>query len=428
MSRVRVRNWRGGAGYAVAALALTAALTAALTLGGGAWAQVQTAPDQSENPSTFRLPAPTRAPPRAAGPADDSGVAPTPIAPKSAVPSTVPSSVPSAAPPVIVLPVAKPKATPEARPSASASRVPRVLTAPPRPAPSTILPAPVASPGTPPIAVPSVAPSASAEPSAPAPAPAAPAPAPAAAQRGPAPWLLAALVALLALAAGGFAVRRRRAPLGLPAPDFVGPEVAAAPKASAAPDTPAAPENNVMPGPIAVPLPDFAGPAAPAPAPLPVLSLALEATRMSATLFNATLAYRLVITNTGAAPLSGIEIGGDMISAHASRPTEEQLGLDGATLVPLHGVGALAPGEAVVLGGDLRLPLSAILPIRRGDAQLFVPLARFCVQALGPDGRTVSLRRAFLVGQSRSAAADKLQPFRLDLGPRLYSEVGQRAL
>ena len=159
-----------------------------------------------------------------------------------------------------------------------------------------------------------------------------------------------------------------------------------------------------------------------------MLSLALEATRMSATLFNATLAYRLVITNTGAAPLSGIEIGGDMISAHASRPTDEQLGLDGATLVPLHGVGALAPGEAVVLGGDLRLPLSAILPIRRGDAQLFVPLARFGVQALGPDGRTVSLRRAFLVGQSRSAAADKLQPFRLDLGPRLYSEVGQRAL
>ena len=158
------------------------------------------------------------------------------------------------------------------------------------------------------------------------------------------------------------------------------------------------------------------------------LAFALEATRMSATLFNATLAYRLVVTNTGASPLTGIEIGGDMISAHASRPAEEQLGTDGAALAPLHGVARLGPGESVVLGGELRLPLSSILPIRRGDAHLFVPLARFLALALGPDGPPITLRRAFLVGQSRSKSADKLQPFRLDLGPRLYSELGQRAL
>ena len=244
-----------------------------------------------------------------------------------------------------------------------------------------------------------------------------------AATSGPSPWLFAGLGALLALTVGGFAIwRRRRTPLALPPPDFV------------APDAPAEPEAPVMREPITVPSPDFASPAAPAPAaparaaPLPVLTLALEATRMSATLFNATLAYRLVVTNTGPAPLSGIEIGGDMISAHASRSHEEQLGLDGAALAPLHGVAGLAPGESVTLGGDLRLPLSAILPIRRGDAQLFVPLARFAVQARDAGGQPVTVRRAFLVGQSRSSAADKLQPFRLDLGPRLYSELGQRGL
>ena len=236
------------------------------------------------------------------------------------------------------------------------------------------------------------------------------------AENGATPWLFAGLGALLALAAGGFAVWRRRAPLALPAPDFVAREV------------PAEPEASVQREPIVVPAPDFASPAAPAPVPLPVLTLALEATRMSATLFNATLAYRLVVTNTGPTPLSAIEIAGDMTSAHASRSHDEQLGLDGAALAPLHGVGGLAPGEAVTLGGDLRLPLSAILPIRRGDAQLFVPLARFAVQARGPDGQAVAMHRTFLIGQSRSAAADKLQPFRLDLGPRLYSELGQRGL
>lgn len=220
---------------------------------------------------------------------------------------------------------------------------------------------------------------------------------------------------MLALAGGGFlALRRRNAPRALPAPAFVPPHVAPEPE----------PRAEVEP--IAVPAPDFAAPAPSAPR--PALALTLEATRMSATLVNATLAYRLSVSNTGDVPLSAIAIGGDMTSAHASRPVEEQLGQDGTPLPPLHGIAGLAPGELVTLGGDLRLPLSAILPIRRGDAHLFVPLARFAVEARDPAGKAVGMRHAFLVGQSGSAAADKLQPFRLDLGPRLYSELGQRAL
>ena len=250
-------------------------------------------------------------------------------------------------------------------------------------------------------------------------------PNPATAESGASAWLYAALAAVLSLAMGGFAWwRRRQAPRALPAPDFVAPAVATTPT------------KDLVREAIVVPAPDFASqvprPAtAPAVTPAatpPALSIMLEATRMSATLFNATLAYRLIVTNIGPAPLSGIEIGGDMTSAHASRATEEQLGLDGAALAPLHGVAGLAPGESVVLGGELRLPLSAILPIRRGDAQLFVPLTRFSAHAQQPDGQPVAVRRAFLVGQSRSAAAGKLQPFRLDLGPQLYSELGQRAL
>lgn len=149
---------------------------------------------------------------------------------------------------------------------------------------------------------------------------------------------------------------------------------------------------------------------------------------MSATLVNATLAYRLAVTNSGDVTLTNVDVGGDMISAHASRPVEEQLGQDGAPLASLHAISGLAPGESITIAGELRLPLAAILPIRRGDAALFVPLARFAIMATDPEGRVVGMRRAFLVGQSRSATADKLQPFRLDLGPRLYSELGQRAL
>ncbi|WP_295636159.1 hypothetical protein [Novosphingobium sp.] len=398
---------RSGASGAVLALASIGA--------GNAWAQ---AAEQSDNPSTFRLPVPTQAPPRAAGPADDSGAAPAPIATKSA------------APPVIALPAPSPTAKPTARPTSPP--VARQTAAPVQRAPVVVprvtAPVTVAGPTSAPVAVPSAEPVPTATPSLATPEPTAssvpaPAPTPATADNSYPAWLYAAFAAVLALVAGGLVWwRRRQSPRALPAPDFIPPMV------------PAKPSEDVARDPIVVPAPDFGSPlgssdpiVTPA-APKPVLSLALEATRMSATLFNATLAYRLVVTNTGAAALSGIEIGGDMTSAHASRPTEEQLGLDGATLAPLHGVAGLAPGESVTLGGELRLPLSAILPIRRGDAQLFVPLARFAVQAQEPDGKPIVMRRAFLVGQSRSAQADKLQPFRLDLGPRLYSELGQRGL
>ena len=173
-------------------------------------------------------------------------------------------------------------------------------------------------------------------------------------------------------------------------------------------------------------------PASPSPEPLPsaasgVLHLALQATRMSATLVNTTLSYRLAVTNRGVQPLHDVRIAGDMIGAHASRSTSEQLGPAGASLPELHRIATLAPGESVTLGGDIRLPLVSITPIRRGDAALFVPLARLRGHAKDDAGATVEGGGTFLVGQE-PGASKRLQPFRLDLGPRNYSKLGQQLL
>jgi hypothetical protein len=157
------------------------------------------------------------------------------------------------------------------------------------------------------------------------------------------------------------------------------------------------------------------------------LVFALEATRLSATLVAATLAYRLVVSNRGATPLSDIAISGDMTSAHASRPTDELFALTGPELPPLHAVPSLAPGESVTIGGEMRLPLAAVMPIRHGEAQLFVPLARFDGWASATGGGAVHTRSVFLVGQEGDAG-DRLQPFRIDLGPRVWSQVGQKPL
>ncbi|MFN3457356.1 MAG: hypothetical protein ACK4Z8_07245 [Novosphingobium sp.] len=167
------------------------------------------------------------------------------------------------------------------------------------------------------------------------------------------------------------------------------------------------------------------------PTPVPVVPTAVAAplvldisvARMSASLVNATLSYRLSLGTSAA--LSRIEVRGDMISAHASRPAEEQLGLGEAQV--LHRLPGLAAGETIELGGEVRLPLAAITPIRHGSAVLFVPLVRFEVMALDGD-RPVKLRAAFVVGLEEMAAGERLQPFRLDLGPRVYPKVGRREL
>lgn len=170
--------------------------------------------------------------------------------------------------------------------------------------------------------------------------------------------------------------------------------------------------------------PDGPAPVPPAPpAFLAPLALDISAVRMSASLVNATLTYRLALTANAA--LSGIKVRGDMISAHASRPADEQLGLGDAQV--LHRLPELTDGETIELGGEVRLPLAAITPIRHGGAALFVPLVRFEVTAREGD-RVVKQRAAFVVGLEELAASERLQPFRLDLGPRVYPKVGRREL
>ncbi len=155
------------------------------------------------------------------------------------------------------------------------------------------------------------------------------------------------------------------------------------------------------------------------------LRIALEPARLSVSLLNATLSYRILLTNQGDAPLRDISIDGDMISAHASLSEEEQIAASNSKLENRHLIRTLFPGETKVVSGDFALPLPHIRPIRNGDAALFVPLARLRVVSVGE--HTEVIVQTSVVGQRAARPGGGLQPFRLDLGPRIYSELGQRA-
>ena len=216
----------------------------------------------------------------------------------------------------------------------------------------------------------------------------------------PWPWV-AALVGLLGAGASWALLRRRRT-----AP----PEVTFEPPAIQAKSPASSP----------APRPD---PAEAAPVPHAALTLDLAAARMSATLVNASLSYRLVLS--ASAQAHDVVIVGGMTAAHASRPTQDQL--DPRNAPELHTLRSIGAGEIIEVAGEIRLPLAEITPIRHGNAALFVPLVRLEVTAT-VDGRPFTMRAAFVVGLEEGAAGQRLQPFRLDLGPRIYPKISQRAL
>lgn len=347
---------------------------------------------------TFSLPPGSASPtPRPAGPVDTDA----PVV----VPRPTPAPRPTATAPAPT-PTPTPVATatgPSPRPAGAAERP-----APTRARPDAAQPG-VAAPSTAqPGAIPSASPG-----FAPAPLPSY---APAGAAATPAqpgffaanwPWLLG-LLAALGAGAGAMLWLRRREERD-PVVDFEPPVVAA-------PAPPAEPERDALVEPV---------PAAPAAvlADDGPLALVLEATRLSATLLNTSLTYKLSLTNLSDAPLGPLTVGADMIAAHATLPVERQLGLDGKLLERRHALAALAPGESVTVTGEIRLPLALIQPIRAGAAALFIPLARFQVEGPG-----LALARTFVVGEAPEVADAGLRPFRLDLGPRVYSRVGQREI
>lgn len=231
------------------------------------------------------------------------------------------------------------------------------------------------------------------------------------------PWLGGALAAVL-IALGGLWWSRRResAP---PVIDFERPVVAAPEPAAtpaAGPEPSAEPELGELVLGTEQVLEADVGP----------LGLSLSATRLSASLLNTTLAYKIELTNHADVAVGPLTIAGDMIAAHASLPVERQLGLDGANLEKRHELASLAPGESATLTGEIRLPLAMITPIRAGAAAFFVPLARFRIEAVRKGAETLRLARTFVVGETPEKAGAALRPFRLDLGPRVYSHIGQR--
>lgn len=232
------------------------------------------------------------------------------------------------------------------------------------------------------------------------------------------PWLVAAAGLIASLAALVWRRRRTSQPVPL---EFEPPVVPS-------PARERAPSSAPLPGRESAALPLPAVPSTPVPALPQGVGIVLEAKRMSASLIATTLSYALTVTNNSHETLSALAIEGDMIAAHASLAPEQQIASGAQALELRHALVTLEPGESAEFKGDFRLPLTSLTPIRAGNAAYFVPLARVRVAASTPTGQPMVQVQTFVVGERGETDGAGLRPFRLDLGPRTYSQLSQRAI
>jgi hypothetical protein len=337
----------------------------------------------------FQLPGQRTTPPAATPPAPQ---------PRPAAPTPARSAPPAASP--------APRRETPARPADRA---------PPRPAPERVAPAPQAAPPpatqqlqpAPPLPSPVEAPPPVAQP--------APTPIAAAPSTPRFNWLWLLLVPLLGLAGFGWLRLRSRREVQdeedrASLAGTLGVARWVEDEAPAAEPAPAEPEP------------------APEPATQPArawLEIDIAPDRAAATDSQAVLHYELTLRNTGQLAARNIRIDSRLFNASADADIADFLA------GPIHDRSgsphiAIPPGEELRLGSAAGMTKDEVQAIQVQGRTIFVPSLATKV-AYDWDGGTGSGRTAgaWLVGRETEASA-KMGPFRLDLGPRVYRQVGRR--
>jgi hypothetical protein len=292
--------------------------------------------------------------------------------------------------------VARPAATPPgaARPAPTRAAPTRTEAAPsPQPAPAQPM---ATSPSIPVEAAPG-APLQSEPQSVPQPG-AGTQPAPRESDTGTPFWML--LLPVVALALGGaLFLRRRRRPAEVAEP------VAAAPAAAALPPRPR-----------------------PAPVPRPWLELELRAERAASTESEARVDIEMVIHNSGKSPARNIRINARMFNA--GREQDQEIGAffknrgEGRRT---HEIAELPADERGLIQGSVTMPREEMRALQVNNQALFIPVIAVNLVYDWGEGRTGQTSKSYLIGRDLGAANERMGAFRLDLGPRVYRTVGQRA-
>jgi len=315
---------------------------------------------------------------------------PVPAPPTTAQPRTPPAAAPVERPAAI---------RPEPRPAAPATRT--------EPAPAATAPGESPSEAAPQAAAPTPT---AVQPQPPQPQPQASAPPPAQAEPKGRSWLWPAAGGALLLAfAAFFLLRRRRSEAEREQARDSAREAIGGVLVAAEPESATEPQ---------------AAAEAP-PQPRPWLELDIAPDRAAATDSEAYVHYALTLTNRGEAEARNIRIDPRLFNAGAEGemmaffqgPIHEQSGSPHVIL---------PPGGSLKLNGQVAMPKAELREIELQGRRIFVPMVAINVAYDWTGGGTGRTSRSWLVGREAETPTEKMGPFRLDLGPRIYRSVGRR--
>ena len=232
------------------------------------------------------------------------------------------------------------------------------------------------------------------------------------------PWLLA----FLALVLGGLFLwwqKRAQQPAYADGPAehaFAAPEPAPRP-------APRAPAPAPAPKPAAPPASEpFAGLVTTRLRPW--VDLAFEPARCSVEDDKVVIDFEIEMVNRGNAPARGVLVEARMVNAGPAQDAE--IGQFFANPVGQgERIDAIAPMKAVRIKSRIVAPRDQVQIYDVGGRKLFVPLVAFNILYSWSRGAGQT-SQSFLVG--RDTKAEKLAPFRTDMGPRLFRGLGKQPL
>ena len=156
----------------------------------------------------------------------------------------------------------------------------------------------------------------------------------------------------------------------------------------------------------------------------PELNVQLLPDRVVVTDQEVMLQFDVVLTNTGSAPARDLLVEARLVTAHAGQDQEIA---DFFQMPPGNGdrMAGIAPLGKISLKSVVRLPLEMVQSFEAEGRRLFVPLVAFNIvfRSSGGEGRASA---SFLIGRG-SEEDERLAPFRLDLGPRVFRGLVARA-
>lgn len=231
------------------------------------------------------------------------------------------------------------------------------------------------------------------------------------------PEIAGMLGLLLAIASGVFVIWRRRT---------VAPAAASASRRQTREHAPArlahAPTPFPRPAPLAPPAPELP--------PSSAISIAFAPEKAVLSFSSLTVEGHLHVTNAGAVAADDLELQALLISASKEQQSAiESFFAPTGSVRPSSPLGAVKPGENIRLPLKLSVALNEMQTFSVQDKTLLAPILLAKLTRCSPDGTAQEVARLVcMIGREATSPQPKMGPLRLDLGPRSFNRLGQRAV